>query len=145
MRVCGVEFKNNEAIVCLLSLSDGLFDIPDCRTSRITLLDSNDRQNLKDFQFSFNKLMTDYKVEKVIINQAPMKGKFSGGGLAFKMEATLQLSDELDVVIMTAPEVKEVLKRNPLGIPFKETGLKEFQQAAFNTAYAYQQREMFAS
>jgi hypothetical protein len=88
--------------------------------------------------------MTDYKVEKVIINQAPMKGKFSGGGLAFKMEATLQLIDELDVIIMTGPEVKEVLKRNPLGIPFKETGLKEFQQTAFNTAYAYQQREMFA-
>lgn len=140
MRVCGVELKNNEAIICLLSLSDGLFDIPDCRTSRITLSDSNDRQNLKDFQFSFTKLMSDYKVDKVVINQAPMKGKFAGGGLAFKMEAALQLVDELDVVIMTASEIKEILKQNPLGIPFKSTDLKQFQQVAFNTAFAYQSR-----
>lgn len=140
MRVCGVELKNNEAIICLLSLSDGLFDIPDCRTSRITLSDNNDRQNLKDFQFSFTKLMSDYKVDKVVINQAPMKGKFAGGGLAFKMEAALQLVDELDVVIMTASEIKEILKQNPLGIPFKSTDLKQFQQVAFNTAFAYQNR-----
>jgi hypothetical protein len=140
MRVCGIELKNNEAIVCLLALSDGLFDIPDCRTSRIALVDDNDRQSLKDFQFSFNKLMSDYKVEKVIINQAPMKGKYAGGGLAFKMEAAIQLIDELDVVIMTAAEIKAVLKENPLGIPFKDTGLKQFQQVAFNTAFAYQNR-----
>ena len=140
MRVCGVELKNNEAIICLLSLSDGLFDIPECRTSRFTLLDSNISQNLKDFQFSFAKLMEDYKVDKVVINQAPMKGKFAGGALAFKMEATLQLAEDLDVEIMSASEIKEVLKYNPLSIPFKETGLKPFQQVAFITAFAYQQR-----
>ena len=142
MRVCGVEFKNNEAIVCLLSLSDGLFDIPDCRTSRVTIADGNDRQNLKDFQFSFNKLMTDYKVEKVIINQAPMKGKFAGGALGFKMEAALQLIDELDVVIMTAPEIKKIMKQNPMTISFKDTGLKQFQETAFNTAFAFHNRHL---
>ncbi len=142
MRVCGVEFKNNEAIVCLLSLSDGLFDIPDCRTSRITLVDSNDRQDLKDFQFSFNKLMDDYKVQKVIINQPPMKGKFAGGALAFKMETALQLIDELDVMVMTASEIKGILKQNPMAIPFKSTGLKQFQEIAFNTAFAFHNRHL---
>ena len=40
MKVCGVDLKSNEANVCLLSLVDGMFHIPDCRTRRLTLADT---------------------------------------------------------------------------------------------------------
>ncbi len=44
MRVCGVEMKGSEAILCLLAIDSGLFDIPDCRTVRLPLLkDSGQR------------------------------------------------------------------------------------------------------
>ncbi|MFA0093291.1 DUF3010 family protein, partial [Vibrio sp. 10N.261.49.A11] len=34
MKICGVEIKGNDAVICLLSLSDGVFNIPDCRVSK---------------------------------------------------------------------------------------------------------------
>ncbi|WP_250657925.1 DUF3010 family protein [Alkalimarinus coralli] len=136
MKVCGVELKGNEAIICLMSLSDGLIDLPDCRVRRLTLVDVNSRDQLIDFQFAFAKLMEDYKVDKVIIRQRPTKGKFSGSANGFKMEAAIQLSDGFEVETLSATEIKEQLSHNPIPIPFTSTGLKAFQEPAFTTAFA---------
>lgn len=38
MRVCGVELKGNDAIVCLMALADGLYDIPQLRVQKFQLL-----------------------------------------------------------------------------------------------------------
>ena len=53
MRVCGVEMKGSEAILCLLAIDSGLFDIPDCRTVRLPLLKDQDSEQMKKFQFVF--------------------------------------------------------------------------------------------
>ena len=135
MKVCGVELKGNEAIICLMSLSEGLIDLPDCRVRRLTLLDVNSREQLQEFQFAFSKLMEDYKVEKVSIRQRPTKGKFAGSAAGFKMEAAIQLAEEFEVETLSATEIKESLSYNPLPIPFENTGLKVFQEAAFTTAF----------
>lgn len=136
MKICGVEIKGNDAIICLLSLSDGVFNIPDCRVSKVAIGDANDTQNMKDFQFSFAKLMEDYQVDKVVIRQRQTKGKFAGGGFGFKLEAAIQLIDDLDVTVVSPADNKESLKRNPLKKKFKETGLKQNQEAPFTTAKA---------
>ena len=136
MKICGVEIKGNDAIICLLSLSDGVFNIPDCRVSKVSIGDANDTQKMKDFQFSFAKLMEDYQVDKVVIRQRQTKGKFAGGGFGFKLEAAIQLIDGLDVVVVAPTQIKENLKRHPLLMKFKETGLKQYQEAPFTTAYA---------
>lgn len=112
MKICGVEIKGNDAVICLLSLSDGVFNIPDCRVSKVSISDANDTQNMKDFQFSFAKLMEDYQVDKVVIRQRQTKGKFAGGGFGFKLEAAIQLIDGLDVTVVSPAEIKESLKRN---------------------------------
>ncbi len=135
MRVCGVELKSNEAIICLLSKSDGLYDLPDCRARRVTLNDMNSSQELIDFQFAFAKLMDDYKIDKVVIRQRPTKGKFAGSAAGFKMEAAIQLAEGLEVQTFSATEIKESLSHNPLPIAFESTGLKAFQEAAFTTAF----------
>ncbi len=136
MKICGVELKGNDAIVCLLSLSDGVFSIPDCRVAKISIGNANDTQQMKDFQFSFAKLMEDYQVDKVVIRQRQTKGKFAGGGFGFKLEAAIQLAENLDVTVVSPAEIKEGLKRNPLVIKFKDTGLKQFQEQPFTTAYS---------
>lgn len=136
MRVCGVELKGNEANICLLSLSDGLFDLPDCRVSRLNLLDINSREQLQEFQFAFRKLMEDYRVDKVVIRQRQPKGKFAGGALGFKMEAALQLMADIEVDILSPAQQKEILSKNPILIAFPDTGLKAYQETAFTTAYA---------
>lgn len=137
MKVLGVELKGNEAVICLLSLTDGLFDIPDCRVRKLALKDSDSSQSLKDFQFAFDKLVADYNIDKVIIRQRPLKGKFSGGGVGFKMEGALQVSNKLDLALMQPTKIKETIKQNPVPLPFSDTGLKAFQEAAFATAYAF--------
>ena len=137
MKVCGVELKGNEAMVCLLSFTDGLFDIPDCRVRRIALTDIDSREQLIQFQFTFSKLMSDYKIDQVVIRQRPSKGKFAGSAAGFKMEAAIQLIAELKVELITTTTVKEALKHNPLPIEFADTGLKGFQQDAFMTAFAF--------
>lgn len=137
MRVCGIEIKANEAIICLMVLKDGLFELPDCRQTRFTLSKDADSEQMKHFQFTFAKFIEDYKVEQLVIKERPQKGKFAGGAVGFKIEAALQLIKDCKCSLMSSTELKEQLKRNPLQIDFKATGLKAFQESAFLTAYAF--------
>ncbi|WP_047044331.1 DUF3010 family protein [Vibrio mexicanus] len=136
MKICGVELSGNDAIISLLTLSDGVFNIPDCRVAKISIGDANDTEKMKHFQFSFSKLMQDYQVERVVIRQRQTKGKFAGGAVGFKLEAAIQLIDGLKVDVVSPAEIKEGLKRNPPPVAFKETGLKQYQEPAFMVAYA---------
>lgn len=137
MKVCGVELKANDANLCLLNLTDELFDIPDCRARRLSLKDANCQNDIRDFQGQFKKLMSDYQIDKVVIRQRPMKGKFAGGAVGFKLEAAIQLIEGLQVEILAPTDIKALLKQYPIPVPFADTGLKIFQETAFNTAYAY--------
>ena len=137
MKICGVELKANDAIICLLSQSEGLMDIPNCRVSKLSIVNASDTQSIREFQFAFAKLMEDYGVEKVIIKERLMKGKFAGGAVGFKLESALQLMSDYDVTVLTAAEMKEGLKRTPALVKVKDVGLKHYQQDAFETAFAY--------
>ena len=134
MKVCGVELKANDAVICLLSMEDGIFDIPDCRVRKVSL---GKTHSLKTFQATFAKLMSDYNIEKVIIRERPTAGKFSGAAIGFKLEAAIELIDNLDVELISPVDIKAYIKKNPIPVSFDDTGLKIFQESAFTTAYAY--------
>lgn len=136
MKVCGVEIKHNEAIVCLLEQKDGLFHLPDCRARRLTLTSIDSRQALVAFQASFAKLMEDYGIPKVAIRERQKIGKFAGTSLSFKLEAAIELISSIKVEILSPGVIKEQLSREPLPVRFEETELKPFQEPAFITAYA---------
>lgn len=136
MRICGVELKGTEAVICLLSYQDGLFAIPECRVRKVDFNKQNKTTDIRYFQSTFAKLAEDYKINKVVIKERPLKGKFAGGALGFKMEAAIQLIESLDVELMSSTLLKASLKRNPVTVSFGETGLKIFQQSAFEVAYA---------
>lgn len=137
MRVCGVEIKGSEAILCLMEYQDGLFNLPDCRQTRIALSQDQQTELVRKFQFALRKLVEDYKIQHLVIKERPQKGKFAGGAVGFKIEAALQLLDNCNVSLLSATELKEKIKRFPLPVDFKATGLKAFQETAFLTAYAY--------
>ncbi|GAB56265.1 hypothetical protein GPUN_2150 [Glaciecola punicea ACAM 611] len=145
MKICGIEIKGTEAVICLLSYQDGLFTIPDCRVRKVDFSKENKTSDIRYFQSTFAKLTEDYKINKVIIKERPLKGKFAGGGLGFKMESAIQLISSLDVELMSATALKESLKRNPVTVSFGETGLKIFQQNAFEIAYAAHMNEVYGS
>ncbi len=145
MKVCGVELKGSDAVICLLSMKDGIFDIPDCRVRKVSIDKTNSQSSLKFFQTTFAKLMSDYKIEKVVIRERPTKGKFAGSAIGFKLEAAIQLIDKLPVELITNLDIKESIKKNPLPVSFDDTGLKVFQESAFITAYGYLMHAHYSS
>lgn len=135
MRICGVELSANDAVICLLNKDGQLYDLPDCRVRSLTLPKEHSREDLQQFQFAFAKLMEDYKVDKVAIRERMTKGKFAGGAISFKLESAIQLCSGFDVELYSAATMKAVLSDFPVPVPFSETGLKAFQESAFNVAY----------
>jgi len=137
MKVCGVELKANDAIISLMSLTDGLYTLLDCRVKKISINNTSDSEQLKKFQFDFAKLMADYQIDHVVIRERMTKGKFAGGHAGFKLEAAIQLSDNLNVSLLSSSKIKEQLKQSSVVMNFEDTGLKQFQEHAFLTAFAY--------
>ena len=143
MRVCGVELKGGEAIICLLSYEGETFNIPDCRSRSLTISNSASTESIKEFHFAFSKLMQDYKVDEVAIIEREQKGKLAGSATSFKMETAIQLCG-LPVHLISQVNIKEQLKRNPPMVDFEGLDLKRFQKSAFEVAYCYQNKCIFA-
>lgn len=137
MKACGVELKGNDAIICLMSLTDGLYALHECRIKKLSISDATDSEQLKKFQFDFVKLMADYQIEHVVIRERMTKGKFAGGSVGFKLEAAIQLTDDLKVTLLSPSKSKEILKNSPVVMNFSDTGLKQFQEQAFMTVFSY--------
>lgn len=138
MIICGVELSANDAVVCLLHLENKQFNLPDCRVRKLTLPKDHTREDLQKFQFSFAKLMSDYRVDRVAVKERMAKGKFAGGAISFKLESAIQLIADLDVTLLSSTQIKAALSEKPLPVQFSDTGLKVFQEAAFKVAYAAQ-------
>jgi hypothetical protein len=136
MRICAVELKGDDAIFCIMSKNMGLLDIPEVRQRKITISNTQDTNNMRWFQRQLLQLVTDYKIDKVVIKERPMKGKFAGGAVGFKLEAAIQLIEGINVELVTGSRIKEQLKHTPILMEYKQTKLKQFQEQAFITAYA---------
>jgi len=143
MKICGVELKGNDAIVCIMSRENGLYDIPHLRVQKIAIANAADAEQVKGFQFAFAKLMEDYKVDKVIIRGRALKGKFSGGPVGFKLEAAIQLIENISVEIISGSEIKKSLAKSQVDIDFRDTGLKQYQESAFETVFSYFEQTAF--
>ena len=137
MKVCGIELKGNDAIICVMTKANGLYDIPHVRVPKIAISDAGDAEQLKKFQFTVSKLLADYQIDKVVIKGRALKGKFAGGPVGFKLEAAIQLIDDVEVEILSANFIKTTLAKSQVQIDFRDTGLKKFQETAFQAVFAY--------
>ena len=137
MKACGVEIKGNDAIICIMSKENNLYDIPHTRVQKISLDDAGDAEQVQKFQFTFAKLMEDYHVSHVLIKGRALKGKFAGGPVGFKIEGAIQLIKELQVEILAGSFIKKEIAKSQVEIDFRDTGLKQYQEQAFTTVFAY--------
>jgi len=137
MRACGVEIKGNDAIICIMSKENNLYDIPHTRVQKVSLDNAGEAEEVQSFQFTFAKLMEDYQVSHVLIKGRALKGKFAGGPVGFKVEAAIQLIKELHVEILAGTFIKKELSKSQIDIDFRDTGLKQYQEQAFTTVFAY--------
>lgn len=138
MRICGIELTGSDAVVCLLNRDQELFNLPESRFRKLSLKKDHTGADLQRFQKELVQFLRDYKVERVVIKERMQKGKFAGGAISFKLEASIQLvaDADLEVNLISSTQMKAILADNPLPIHFSDTGLKQFQEAAFTTAYA---------
>ncbi len=137
MKICSVDIQGSEAMLCLLSMNQGLFNIHDSRQIRIPLQHDDDTEKMRKFQFTFAKLLEDYQVDQVVIRERMKKGKFAGSAVGFKIEAAIQLISSVKVDLISAQTVKEQLKKTPLSVDAREAGLKKFQETAFQIGFAW--------
>ena len=137
MKICGIELKGNDAVICLMLFEEGLYTLLECRVKKISISDATDQQQLQKFQFEFAKLMADYQVDHVVIKERMTRGKFAGGSVSFKLEASIQLIEKLNVTLLSSAKIKETLKNSDTSMNFNDTGLKQFQEQAFVTGFAY--------
>ncbi|MCW8863978.1 MAG: DUF3010 family protein [Colwellia sp.] len=136
MKACGVEIKGNDAIICIMSKENNLYDIPHTRVQKVSLDNAGDAEQVQKFQFTFAKLMEDYGVTHVYIKGRALKGKFAGGPVGFKVEAAIQLIQTLHVEILAGSFIKKELAKSQIDIDFRDTGLKQYQEQAFSTVFA---------
>jgi hypothetical protein len=144
MRACGVELVGNEAIISIIQLENGLYDVPKVRTTKLLLPDAINTDPIKKFQFDFSQLMKDYKVDSIVIRQRALKGKYAGSPLSFKLEGAIQLIADIDVYVLSAAYIKEGLARAQVKPNAREVGLKQFQEQAMLTAFAYLENQAAA-
>ncbi len=137
MKACGVEIKGNDAIICIMTKENNLYDIPHTRVQKVSLDNAGDAEQVQKFQFTFAKLMEDYQVTNVLIKGRALKGKFAGGPIGFKVEAAIQLIQELNVEILAGSFIKKELSKSQIDIDFRDTGLKQYQEQAFGTVFAF--------
>ena len=137
MKICGIELKGNDAVICLMLFEEGLYTLLECRVKKISISDATNQQQLQKFQFEFAKLMADYQVDHVVIKERMTRGKFAGGSVSFKLEASIQLIEKLNVTLLSSAKIKETLKNSDTSMNFNDTGLKQFQEQAFVTGFAY--------
>ncbi len=141
MRVCGVELIGNEAVIAIMQLKDGLYDVPVVRANKFSLVDAINTVPLKKFQADFKQLMTDYKVDTVVIKQREMKGKFAASPLSFKIEGVLQLLPDLEVHVISSSYIKDGLSKAQNTPTAVDLGLKKFQEKAMLCAFGYLEQQ----
>jgi hypothetical protein len=144
MRVCGIELKGGEAILCILEHDNGVFIVPKCRQSSFAVSESSTTDSIRAFHAAFIQLMGDYKVDHVAIIERDQKGKWAGSATSFKLEAAIQLVD-MPVQLISPTSIKEQIQRNRLAISFESLELKKFQKRAFEAAYAYQNKLIYGT
>lgn len=137
MKVCGIELKANDAIICIISLDQGLYTLHECRVKKVSIADATSQEQLSKFQFDMAKLLADYQIEHVVIKERLTKGKFAGGAVSFKLEAAIQLIADMPATLLSGSKIKATLKESHTQMQFQDTGLKQFQEQAFMAAFAF--------
>ncbi len=131
MKVCGIELKGNDAILCCLQGDKDQYSIVSADLKKISLKDSVDQESVQQFRTSMESIFVEQSFDKIAIKARATKGRFAGGAVSFKMEALIQ-SLTFPVEIVHVARIKSTLKSVIDNIPTEE--VKAYQKEALLTA-----------
>ena len=133
MRVCGISIDSNKSNLVVLEITNkdiDKFQIIDTGILKIALENETEQTEVKSFSEKVQKFIDDNKIEYIGIKKRLHSGKFSGGAISFKIEATIQLLNNVKVFLIPAKTIASKSK----GIELDKS-LFKYQHEAFKTAY----------
>jgi hypothetical protein len=131
MRTIGIEIKGSDCIPVLLEGTKQNFTIVDF-PKKISLQDSYNSSEVRTFYEKLKSTFTESQVNIISIKKRMEKGKFAGGALSFKMEGLIQLATDNNVHFISSPQIKSLLKKNPLLVLPQ---INKYQEQAFYAAF----------
>lgn len=134
MKVCGIEIKGNDAIVCLLERNGESTEVVTSKKNKVSLGKTGSTADMRTFQDEFEKLMLDHSIKTVIIKERQTKGKFGGGAMSFKIESAIQLIRSLDVHTVSIHQIKKCNQAASPTVKFQNTDLNQYQEQAYVVA-----------
>lgn len=134
MKVCGIEIKGNDAVVCLLERDGESTTIIPSKKNKVSVGKTGSAADMRVFQDEFEKLLLDLGIKTVVIKERQTKGKFAGGAMSFKIESAIQLIRSLDVHTVSIHQIKKCNQAASPTVKFQNTDLKQYQEQAYVVA-----------
>ncbi|MCY9861128.1 DUF3010 family protein [Vibrio coralliirubri] len=134
MKVCGIEIKGNDAVVCFLQKEgESTVIIPSVK-NKISVGKTGSAYDIRAFQDEFEQLMRTHGSITAIIKERQTKGKFAGGAMSFKIESAIQLIRSIDVHTVSIHQIKKCNQAVSPTVKFQNTDLKQYQEQAYVVA-----------
>jgi len=133
MIVCGIELTASEARLFVLKGTKSMFLHVEVSPSKLVLEDDEKPKEVKAFQEAIYTFLRENRVERIAIKKRGKRGQYAGSPVSFKLEGLVQLYPECDVRLVS-PQTISAAKRKHT--PEAPQDIKDFQQVAFETAFA---------
>ncbi len=140
MNICGITIESNNINIAVIQTTETeknytLFNIG---VLKIPLENETEQESIKLFSQKVKDFVFANNIDIIGIKKRLHKGKFSGGAISFKIEAIIQLLDDVQVFLIPAKTITS--KSKNIEIP---KSLFKYQHEAFKTAYTTMKEEQF--
>ncbi|MBI5847199.1 MAG: DUF3010 family protein [Nitrospirae bacterium] len=128
-----MEMAASEARLVILNGTKNGFSHIAVNPPKIVLANDENPEEVKAFQDTAYAFLRENGVETIAIKKRNKRGEFSGGPVSFKLEGVIQLYAGCPVSLFS-PQTIAAAQRNYT--PVIPTGIRKYQQFAFETAFA---------
>ena len=127
MKVCGIELKANNIILCIVN--NGQYE--ENKIKKIQLLDDENQNEIFELRNNIETFLIRNDIKKVIIKKRAKKGNFAGGAITFKIESIIQLNNICKVEFISGQTLSKFQKKNEIIFP---SNLNKYQEQAYLSA-----------
>jgi len=128
MKICGIELKSNNAILCIIQKDGETITYIDTKTKKIVLEHDEDKNSILKFQDRIDKYLEENHIDKIALKKRAKKGNFAGGSVTFKSEVIIQINTVCDVTFVTSQAISKYTKANEVIFPNE---LNKYQEQAY--------------
>ena len=132
MNICGLSIDSNKLNIIILhqEIENSEYSFFEIKTKKIQLIDETDQFSIRAFYDEFRKIILENNVSQIGVKKRLHKGKFSGGAISFKIEAIIQMINNVNVVLLSGKTIAKSTKELKI-----DTRVLKYQYEAYKTAF----------